>query len=129
MNDSPARRPLVYLVDDEPMLLDLNEQILRGIGYDVRRFRSAELALEAYRAAANPPDLIITDYAMHELTGLDLVRECRARHPGQRIILVSGTVTDAFVAVAEQKPDAFLAKPYLAGELVELVEQVTRSPA
>jgi len=129
MNTPSHRRPLVYLVDDEPMLLDLNEQILRGIGYDVRRFRSAELALAAYRAAPQPPDLVITDYAMHQMTGLDLVAECRQRHPGQRVILVSGTIAPSFLNHAPHKPDAFLAKPYLAGELAELVELVTRPPA
>lgn len=126
-HQSAPRRPLVYLVDDEPMLLDLNEQILRDAGYDAQRFRAAEQALETYRAAAVPPDLIITDFAMHRMTGIDLVGACRQLHPKQRFILVSGTINADFVARAPHQPDAFLAKPYLADELAELVRRVTRT--
>jgi DNA-binding NtrC family response regulator len=113
--------PLAYLVDDEPMLLDLNEAALRSLGFDVRRFRAAEQALEAYRAAAIPPALIITDYAMHRLTGLDLIDACRRLHPGQKFLLLSGTVDDTVFRDCEQKPDGFMAKPYSMSEFAEAV--------
>jgi two-component system C4-dicarboxylate transport response regulator DctD len=122
---TPSTKPLAYIVDDEPMLLDLNEDILRSIGFEVRRFRAAELALDAYRTAPVPPVIIITDYAMHQMTGLDLIAACRALQPGQKIILVSGTVTDAVFRDAPERPNCFMPKPYTTDELTSAVRRLT----
>jgi DNA-binding NtrC family response regulator len=120
-----AAAPLAYVVDDEPMLLDLNEAVLRGIGFDVRRFRAAEIAFEAYKAAPVPPRIIITDYAMHRMTGLDLIIQCRAMNPGQKVLMVSGTVDASVFATSSQKPDAFMPKPYSTDHLTEVVRSLT----
>ena len=120
-----AAAPLAYIVDDEPMLLDLNEAVLRGIGFDVRRFRAAEIAFEAYKVAPTAPRIIITDYAMHRMTGLDLINQCRAMNPGQKVLMVSGTVDASVFAASPQKPDAFMAKPYSTDHLTKMVRSLT----
>src|ERR1035437_3486754 len=84
--------PVLFVVDDEPMLLELAGMILGPEGFDVRMFRDPDAAVEAFRKSAPRPALIITDYAMHTMTGLDLIKACRRIEPRQKIILVSGTV-------------------------------------
>jgi DNA-binding NtrC family response regulator len=122
---NPTEKPLAYIVDDEPMLLDLNEAMLRSMGFDVRRFRSAEQALEAYRAEAVPPAIIVTDFSMQRMTGLDLIEACRAIHPVQKFLLVSGTVDASAFAGATAKPDHFMLKPYATDELCQAVRRLT----
>jgi two-component system cell cycle sensor histidine kinase/response regulator CckA len=117
----PAAAPLAYLVDDEPMLLDLNEAVLRSMGFDVRRFRAAEIAFEAYRVAPVPPVIIITDYSMHKMTGLELIESCRKLRPGQKVLMVSGTVDASIFKDSIQKPDYFMPKPYSTERLAEIV--------
>jgi DNA-binding NtrC family response regulator len=117
--------PLAYLVDDEPMLLDLNEAVLRGMGFDVRRFRAAEIAFEAYRVAPVPPLIIVTDFSMHAMTGLELIQRCRELHPGQRVLMVSGTVDASVFDESRQKPDGFMPKPYSTDKLTEMVRSLT----
>ena len=74
--DSAGRRErgeaLIYVVDDEPMLLELASVILEPLGYPVETFRSPETALRAFELAEPKPALIITDYAMHAMNGLEL---------------------------------------------------------
>ena len=113
---------LIYVVDDEPMLLELASAILEALGYTIETFRSAESALRAFKAAEPPPALLITDYAMQEMTGLDLVAACRQIQPKQKVLLVSGTVEEDIYHNAPMKPDRFLAKPYQAKELIDAVE-------
>ena len=113
---------LIYVVDDEPMLLELASVILEPLGYTLETFRSPESALQAFEAADPPPALIVTDYAMHTMTGLDLVEACRRTHPRQKILLVSGTVGAEIFRDAPVKPDRFLAKPYQSKQLSEAVE-------
>src|ERR1051326_3325058 len=95
--DSPGPRPkpLVFVVDDEPILLELAVNILSTAGFDTKGFTDPATAVRAF-AAANPrPALVITDYAMGALTGTDLIRECRRIVPQQKIILLSGTADES----------------------------------
>jgi len=84
--------PLIFVVDDEPMLLELASVILEPQGYHVKTFRDPEMALEAFNTACPRPVLLITDYAMHSMNGMQLIEKFRAIEPGQKILLVSGTV-------------------------------------
>ncbi len=114
-----AAKPTVFVVDDEPMLLELAAVIIAPLGCEVRTFRDPEMALKEFILAR--PDLVITDYAMGRMTGMDLVRECRRLHPAQKIILVSGTVDEHVFFDAPAKPDRFLAKPYQLQELSDAI--------
>ena len=119
-----AKKQLIYVVDDEPMLLELASVILEPIGYVVKTFRNPALAVEEFLAANSKPVLIITDYAMHSMTGIDLIRECREAEPKQRVLMVSGTVGEDIFHNSVVKPDRFLAKPYHARQLTDLVEEL-----
>ena len=114
-------RGLIYVVDDEPMLLELAAVILEPHGYRVKSFRDPELALESFTQASPRPDLLITDFAMHGLNGMQLVEKFRALNPRQKILLISGTVGEEIFRNAPAKPDLFLAKPYQAHQLTEIV--------
>jgi DNA-binding NtrC family response regulator len=117
-------RPIVFVVDDEPMLLELNSVIIEPMGFRVRTFRDPDTAIRAFSLANPRPVLIVTDYAMHTMNGLDLISACRRVEPRQKIIMVSGTVDETIFHGAEQKPDRFLAKPYQSRQLSDLVRDV-----
>jgi DNA-binding NtrC family response regulator len=114
-------RPVVFVVDDEPMLLELNAIILEPLGFRVRTFRDPVTAVRAFSLSDPRPVLIVTDYAMHTMNGMDLITSCRQLSPGQKIIMVSGTVDESIFWHAAEKPDRFLAKPYQARQLADLV--------
>ena len=114
--------PLVYVVDDEAMLLELATVILEPLGYEICTFRDPQAALEVFTQAHPRPDLVITDYAMHQMNGMELIQECRRLEPNQKILLVSGTVGAEIFEGAPSKPDQFLAKPYYARQLIDLVK-------
>lgn len=117
-------RPLIFAVDDEPMLLELVALVLEPMGFRVQTFRDPAAALHALRQTRPPPALIVTDYAMHSMTGLDLIRECRRLWPGQKVILLSGTVDETIYEGEQEKPDRFLAKPYPPERLAQVVREV-----
>jgi CheY-like chemotaxis protein len=123
---SPAEtKPLVFVVDDEPMLLDVAAAILKP-QFQIRTFSSGEAALAAF-TAEGAPALVLTDYAMHPMTGLELIRECRRLRPRQKIILLSGTVDESVYADSSAKPDLFLAKPYTPRQLISLIQSLLAS--
>ena len=118
MNSSKTKA-VVFVVDDEPMLLELAEAILKPIGYNVRTFRDPELALKEFPAAR--PEVIVTDYVMGRMSGMDLIRECRRLNPKQKIVLLSGTVDEQVFADAPVKPNHFMSKPYQIHELADCI--------
>jgi CheY-like chemotaxis protein len=119
--NSPA---LIYVVDDEPMLLELATVILEPQGYDIETFRDPETALQKFTAARPRPNLLITDYAMHSMNGMQLIEQFRRLEPRQKILLVSGTVGEDIFATTPTRPDCFLAKPYQADQLASIVKDL-----
>jgi len=126
-NEPGTPRPRIFVVDDEPILLELAEHILRKINADIQTFTNPEKALQTYTAEARRPDLIITDFAMHEMDGMALIRACRRLNPNQKFLLISGTVDESVFAGRGSKPDAYLAKPYLPATLTEVVQKLLNS--
>jgi DNA-binding NtrC family response regulator len=114
----------IFVVDDEQMLLDLAEMILEPAGFHVCLFSDPQKALQEYIAAQSPPDVLVTDYAMAGMNGMDLIRECKRRNPRQKTILLSGTVDEGIYANSEVQPDRFLAKPYQINKLVEVIHSL-----
>jgi CheY-like chemotaxis protein len=122
MSHSKNHGPLVFVVDDEPMLLDLAEAVLKPLGCTVKTYRDPELALKEFPAAR--PALIVTDFAMGRMSGMDLIRECRRAVPLQKILLLSGTVDEQVFADAPVKPDRFIAKPYQIKDFTDCVKEL-----
>ena len=115
----------IFIVDDEPLLLDLATEILQPLGYDVRTFVNPEVALAEFIALK--PAVVVTDYAMQEMSGIDLIRECKRLNPRPKFMLVSGAVEENVYADSAAKPDIFLGKPYHFQELIDSVQKLAAS--
>ncbi|HEY6722023.1 MAG TPA: ATP-binding protein, partial [Burkholderiales bacterium] len=85
-----GRGETVMIVDDEPMLVALAEEMLAGLGYEPVGFESSRVALQVFRANPERFDLVLTDEAMPELVGTELAREIGLLRPDIPIILMSG---------------------------------------
>jgi len=123
---SPPKRkpPLIYLVDDQPVLLDLAELSLVADGYDFKKFLDPESALEAFAKARTKPVLLITDYAMGKMNGLELIERCKVVKPDLKSILISGTAGAEVVLGSTVHVDRYMGKPYQPASLADLVRIV-----
>ena len=86
----PGSGQRILVVDDEPMLASLAEQILRGLGYEVERFTESEEALARILGDSREIDALVTDQTMPHLTGLELARKARDVRPDLPILLTTG---------------------------------------
>ncbi len=116
---------VVMVVDDEPALVALAEEVLAGLGYEPVGFRDPALALAALREAPNRFDALVTDQIMPGMTGTELARAVHALRPDLPILLASGF---GGARLDEQARDAgvtaVLQKPLRQGELAEQLAQV-----
>jgi CheY-like chemotaxis protein len=123
MQEQDRARILIFVVDDEQLLLELAAAVLEPSGYEVKTFHDPITALRAYTAGPAPA-LLITDFAMQPMNGMDLLRECKRINPKQKSLLISGTVDEAIYNSGLVRPDRFLAKPYQSKQLLDLVAEV-----
>jgi CheY-like chemotaxis protein len=80
----------VLFVDDELELVELGEQVLKSLGYQVV---SATGSIEALEIFSNYPfnfDLVITDHTMPQMTGLQLTVELKKIRPDIPVIICTG---------------------------------------
>ena len=123
----------VLIVDDDPAALRLLERYLEEGGYRVMKAASAVEALDTDRVGA--PQLIVTDWAMPEMSGLELCRRFRA-YEGLGfvyiIVLTAHSEKNRVVEALDAGADDFLSKPYSREELLAHVragERIVRLEA
>jgi CheY-like chemotaxis protein len=80
----------VLVVDDEPALVALAEEMLAELSYEPVGFDSSLAALRAFQAEPQRFDLVLTDEAMPDLIGTQFASEIRRLRPDIPIILMSG---------------------------------------
>jgi PAS domain S-box-containing protein len=87
--------PHVLCVDDDDVMRLAEQGVLEALGYLVTSFADAAEALEAVRTAPHAFDLVVADYNMPGMSGLELARALAALRPGLPVIISTGYITDA----------------------------------
>ncbi|HBL22966.1 MAG TPA: hypothetical protein DDZ40_02495 [Deltaproteobacteria bacterium] len=111
----------ILLVDDEETIVEMNSQRLSSLGYKVVAFMNSVDALKAFEAEPGKFDLLITDYTMPHMTGIDLARAVLRIKPDFPVILSSGLEEEM---VKEVGVKAFLSKTAGKRELASLIRRV-----
>ena len=93
MPDQSARNPAIVLVEDEPDILIILHRLMRDLtgGYDIVTVNGGAEALA--QIALRPVPLVITDYNMPGMNGLELVQKVKAASPTTTIVLISAFAT------------------------------------
>lgn len=120
---------LIYLVDDEEILLDLAEVALLADGYALKKFQNPQTAFDSFTQEPRKPLLLLTDYAMGSMNGLELSAKCKSAHPALKILMVSGTAGPEVVQEAPGTVDKFMPKPYQPAELARTVRSLLDADA
>ena len=121
MSDRAER---ILLVDDEPQVLSVARRTLESLGYEVSAHGSAQSALAAFEADQKRWQVVITDFAMPGMNGVELARHIRARRPEIAILLCTGFggAVDAIAAKAIGIARV-INKPFHRQELSEAVAE------
>lgn len=119
MNSKRSSAPTALVVDDQEALTVLMRQSLENGGFQVLTANNGADALELVRGAAPPIDLLVTDYSMPGMTGLELAQECCRIDAELGVLYVSGSSPgDALRSDLNAERHGFLAKPFRASELL-----------
>jgi DNA-binding response OmpR family regulator len=86
-----AAPPTLLVVDDDPVFRELETRALCQKGYNVLQAGSPAEALRLAPASV-AIDMLLTDFVMPEVNGLELARQFRALHPEAPVLMVSGSL-------------------------------------
>lgn len=125
----PAAAPRVWIVDEDPVMLNHLGDLLRADGHEVIAFDDPGRAIEALRGAAGTVDHLVTDLGSPGLAGHDLARVARALNPQVNVVLCTsqdGPPDDTTARVLGQH--CWLRKPIAPGALAAALRRRPRRP-
>ena len=121
-SQATLRDALLLLVDDNPDGILARKSVLETLGYRIVTANSGEEALKHVEAECF--DLLVTDFKMESMDGLQLIAELRKREFGKPIVLLSGFADTLGLTPASTGADAVLQKS--ANEINTLVRTISR---
>jgi len=118
-----SSRGRILVVDDEPMIRNLNARVLMDAGYQVDVAEDGAVAWAASQLYHY--DLLITDNAMPNVSGLELITKLKTAGLELPVIMATGSLPgDELARCPWLQPTAVLLKPYTLGELLGMVRKV-----
>jgi DNA-binding NtrC family response regulator len=113
----------IWIVEDDRTIREAIEVILKKDGHSVLAFRCAEDALQPTEAE---PELLITDYKLPGIHGIDLIRNLKTKSPAlESIVITAFGSIDLAVEAIKQGASDFLTKPFSPDELMLKVHQLS----
>jgi PAS domain S-box-containing protein len=119
----PGGTEKILLVDDEVPVIQSFRALMENLGYGVQAFDSSVSAWEAFSTSPDAFDIIVTDYTMPQMTGINFSEKIRTIRPKVPIILCSG-----YLSLKEKinrlQPIEFVRKPVTADELALVIRKM-----
>ena len=116
----------ILVIDDDPQIRQLLEEVLRDEGYNVSSAESVEMGLPLYPKSLWP--LIVTDVLMPNREGLETIRELRKNNPHMKILAISGGLDqegmDMLDIAKRFGADRVLRKPFEVKEFLNVVQEI-----
>jgi DNA-binding NtrC family response regulator len=117
----------IIVVDDEPTIVLMCRRLLEAQGHAVHGFTSAQAALA--QLEAEDAELLVVDYKMPELDGLDFVQRAWGLRPGLRVVMITAHGTREVMAQASASGvQTIVLKPFTPAELAEGVARAVGEP-
>jgi len=113
----------IVVVEDNETMRDGLVEVLTLFGYKVESFERAETAL--HHLQTQTPDILVSDYKLPGITGLDLLEKMKSRYPEVAVVLITAFGSIELAVQAMQKGAAdFITKPFSADEIGVKVERI-----
>jgi PAS domain S-box-containing protein len=123
-NQSPMGKGNILFVDDEINIVESYGELLTNFGYTVTGVTSSHNALKIFSEDPSRFDLVLTDYTMPKMTGIQLAEKLLGIRPDLPVILCSGYTEEISPAMVKTKGlIKIVHKPLIVNEIAETIHQ------
>lgn len=120
-----SNTPRILVVDDEESMCNFMEIMLKKEGYTVSTAQSGRDAVELI--TAEPPDLVISDIMMPEMSGIELLTEVKKRRSDLHFIVMTAYASvDSAVEALKKGADDYITKPFKIDEIKQVIKTLLR---
>ncbi len=115
----------VLFVDDEDIIIDVGQDILKSMGYKVLQASCGKEAIEVYQKNREKIDIVILDMIMPGMSGRELYKKLKEVNPGIKVLLSSGYSVDGQAAeILKLGCSGFIQKPFNIGVLSNKIRDI-----
>ncbi len=115
----------ILLVDDEDVILDVGEEMLKELGYKVLKAKGGGKAVSLYRKNKDKIDMVILDMIMPDLGGGETYDKLKGINSGVRVLLSSGYSIDGLATqILNKGCNGFIQKPFNVGQLSQKIREI-----
>ncbi|MGD1968906.1 MAG: PAS domain S-box protein [Desulfobacterales bacterium] len=115
----------ILFVDDEKMIIDVGQELLQELGYDVLTASNGQDAIEIYRQKSAQIDLVIMDLIMPGLSGGETFDRLKKINSQVKVLLSSGySINGQAAKILERGCDGFIQKPFNLNQLSEKIQGI-----
>ncbi len=112
------------IVEDNPPVRQLVAAVLLGAGYGVRLASTGAEALAALESRADEIGVVYLDLSLPDMTGEGVLAQLHARRPELPVVIATGRGDGEIGNEVRAMATAFLPKPFLPNELIDLMRRV-----
>jgi signal transduction histidine kinase len=123
---SPEQAARVLLVDDDPRLVTVLSDMMRGEGHAVTTATNGDEALAIFDPKGH--DVVITDLGMPKMNGWEVAERIKARSPETAVFILTGWGEGVAAHESMQFVDRVIAKPVSADALLDQLAEIRRAP-
>lgn len=119
-NAAADERLLIYMIDDEPDILEILTDIIEGAGFRTKTFTDAKEAIASIKK--DKPCTVLTDMSMPEMTGFEVLQNISAIDPDLPVVFVSGYLNKE-VIIDSMKYGVFgaIEKPFKDSQVIAMI--------
>jgi len=115
----------ILLVDDEDMIIDVAEELLKEMGYHVLTAESGKEAIEIYEQNSDQIDVVVLDMIMPDMSGGDTYDRIKEMDPDVKVLLSSGYSLNGDAAqILDRGCNGFIQKPYAMKQLSQKLRDI-----
>ena len=115
----------IFLVDDEEMIIEVNQKILKALGYKTMIARSGKKAIEIYKNNQEKINMVIMDMIIPGMSGKDFYGNLKKIDPEIKVLLSSGySISGQAAEILEHGCNGFIQKPFKMRELSFKIREI-----
>jgi two-component system, cell cycle sensor histidine kinase and response regulator CckA len=121
---APSAKETIVVVDDEPYILKLIEDILESRDFNVLTAKDAGECLKITECCTKPVDLVVADVVLPDMTCMEMSRLLRLKNPSLKLLFMSAHAPETINRCWTEDDEAnFIQKPFGVNDFIEAVNQ------
>ena len=129
--DSPELKGLIYMAEDDPMVRQLAETMLRKSGFVIKSFVNGKELINALKKRSQEDEtigLFLLDVIMPEMGGVQAFHNIRSLGYDMPVLFMSGYTEERLQNIADLKDASLIHKPFTMKDLVQKIQSLKLEP-